>query len=117
MPLSSSRAVNPLLLTMIATVHRYRSSLPGRRVELYAEICEVFLGKRQQAKGLELELTPAQKQRVLQPLAWFMMTRELREIERDQAETVLAEPLQLVSPNHHPADFVPMIERSSGLLL
>jgi energy-coupling factor transporter ATP-binding protein EcfA2 len=32
-------AVNPLLLTMIATVHRFRSSLPGRRVELSAEIC------------------------------------------------------------------------------
>lgn len=28
-------AVNPLLLTMIATVHKFRSRLPGRRVELY----------------------------------------------------------------------------------
>jgi predicted NACHT family NTPase len=27
-------AVNPLLLTMIATVHRYRGSLPGARVTL-----------------------------------------------------------------------------------
>ena len=65
----SDLAVNPLLLTMIATVHRYRSSLPGRRVELYAEICEVSLGKRQQSKGIQLDLTPAQKQRVLEPLA------------------------------------------------
>jgi predicted NACHT family NTPase len=47
-------AVNPLLLTLIATVHRYRSELPGRRVELFAEICDVFLGKRQLARGLEL---------------------------------------------------------------
>lgn len=30
---------NPLLLTMIATVHSTRNALPGRRVELYAEIC------------------------------------------------------------------------------
>ncbi|MCA9931692.1 MAG: hypothetical protein KC419_24585, partial [Anaerolineales bacterium] len=73
-------AVNPLLLTMIATVHRYRSSLPGRRVELYAEICEVFLGKRQQARGLAFDLTPAQKQRVLQPLAYHMMHEKQREI-------------------------------------
>jgi predicted NACHT family NTPase len=63
-------AVNPLLLTMITTVHRYRSSLPGRRVELYAEICEVFLGKRQQSRGIEIDMTPAQKQSVLQPLAY-----------------------------------------------
>src|SRR5262249_19316196 len=66
-------AVNPLLLTMIATVHRFRSSLPGRRVELYAEICEVFLGKRRQAQGIETDLTPAQKQRVLQPMAYHLM--------------------------------------------
>ena len=53
-PALSDLAVNPLLLTMIATVHRYRSSLPGRRVELYAEICEVSLGKRQQSRGIRL---------------------------------------------------------------
>ena len=41
--------VNPLLLTMITTVHRYSGELPGNRMALYAEICEVFLGKRQQA--------------------------------------------------------------------
>jgi len=69
-PALTALAVNPLLLTMIANVHRYRSSLPGRRVELYSEICEVFLGKRQQARGLTLDLTPAQKQSVLQPLAY-----------------------------------------------
>ena len=57
-------AVNPLLLTMIATVHRYRSELPGRRVELYREICEVFLGKRQDVRGVvrPIDLTPSQKQ-------------------------------------------------------
>lgn len=68
-PALSDLAVNPLLLTMIATVHRYRSSLPGRRVELYVEICEVSLGKRQQSKDIQLDLTPAQKQRVLERLA------------------------------------------------
>ena len=73
--------MNPLLLTLIATVHRYRSQLPGRRVELYAEICDVFLGKRQQAKDLELDLTPAQKVRVLRVLAYEMMCREVREIK------------------------------------
>ncbi len=45
-PALTELAVNPLVLTMITTVHRYRSSLPGRRAELYSEVCDVFLGKR-----------------------------------------------------------------------
>jgi len=49
----SDLASNPLLLTMIATVHRYRGSLPGSRVELYADICSVFFGRRRQARGLD----------------------------------------------------------------
>ena len=36
-------AVNPLLLTMMATIHRFRGKLPERQIELYREIWEVFL--------------------------------------------------------------------------
>ena len=45
--------VNPLLLIMIAIVHRYGGGgkLPEKRVALYADICRVFLGKRQEARG------------------------------------------------------------------
>ena len=91
--------VNPLLLTMIATVHRNRSALPGRRVELYAEICEVFLGKRQQARGLELEMTPPQKQRVLEPLAYYMMQTKKRDIIVSKAIEVIASTLEQVQLN------------------
>src|SRR6202035_5809378 len=91
-------AVNPLLLTMIATVHRYRSSLPGKRVELYAEICDVFLGKRQQARGVVLELTAAQQQRVLQPLAYYLMEKGIREIPLAEVHEVIEEPLAGVHP-------------------
>jgi hypothetical protein len=113
-------AVNPLLLTMIATVHRYRSSLPGRRVELYTEICEVFLGKRQQARGLESDLTPAQKQRVLQPLAYYLMCSERRDVSLTEAIRVINEPLQRVAGNkgyYAAADFLKEIESCSGLML
>ena len=82
-------AVNPLLLTMIATVHRYRSSLPGKRVDLYAEICEVFLGKRHEVLGIAQELSPAQKQHVLQSLAYDLMQRGSREISCEQAQEVI----------------------------
>jgi energy-coupling factor transporter ATP-binding protein EcfA2 len=116
-PALTALAVNPLLLTMIANVHRYRSSLPGRRVELYSEICEVFLGKRQQARGLTLDLTPAQKQSVLQPLAYQMMFRELREIAIDEALSIIAEPLAQVNPQANGREFLKNVENTSGLLL
>jgi DNA polymerase III delta prime subunit len=110
-------AVNPLLLTMIATVHRYKSSLPGRRVELYGEICDVFLGNHQRAKGLALELTPAQKQCVLQPLAYYLMTEKKREIDLKIAEEIILKPLQRVKPDISAQSFMKMIEESSGVLI
>ena len=110
-------AVNPLLLTLIATVHRYKSQLPGRRVELFAEICDVFLGKRQQAKGLELDLTPAQKVRVLRVLAYQMMCLKVREIIIAEASELIAPVLKLVMPNGEPSAFLRMIEDSSALLV
>ena len=116
-------AVNPLLLTMIATVHRYRSSLPGRRVELYSEITEVFLGKRQQAKGITYELTPPQKQRVLETMAFYMMRHRKREIPEAEAIQIVAKSLRRVvgaEVAEQPgavAAFLKMIENTSGLLV
>jgi hypothetical protein len=72
-------AVNPLLLTMIVTVHDNRGALPGRRVELYAEICDVLLGRRQEAKNISHHLTAKQKQAVLQVLAFELMKKETRQ--------------------------------------
>lgn len=122
-PVLLEMAVNPLLLTMIATVHRYRSSLPGRRVELYSEICEVFLGKRQQARGMTFDLTPAQKQRVLQTLAFYMMRKNQREVAFEEAAKVIERPLKRVKGPQHGDDassgltFLKSIENSSGLLI
>jgi hypothetical protein len=112
-------AVNPLLLTMIATVHRYRSELPGRRVELYREICEVFLGKRQDVRGVErvFELTPGQKQRVLEPLAYQMMVTRTREVSARVCEAAVEGILRRVSPQASPGDFFRMIEDTAGLLV
>ena len=110
--------VNPLLLTMIATVHRFRSQLPGRRVELYREICEVFLGKRQAVKGVrdEIDLTPDQKRFVLQSLAYRLMSTKEREIAVGDAATVIESSLKSVSPNTRAPDFLKMVESTSGLL-
>ncbi|MCK5878024.1 MAG: NACHT domain-containing protein, partial [Candidatus Marithrix sp.] len=84
LPALSDLTVNPLLLTMIAMVHRYRGQLPGRRVELYAEICDVLLGHWRQARGVEVNLTAAQKRVALQPLAGYMMQNQKREIRLEE---------------------------------
>src|SRR5207244_2343339 len=90
-----------------------------RRVELYREICEVFLGKRQTVKGVrdEIDLTPDQKRFVLESLAHRLMSTKQRDISAGDAASVIEPSLKSVSPNTQPADFLKMVESSSGLLL
>lgn len=113
-PALQDLTVNPLLLTMIAMVHRYRGQLPGRRVELYAEICDVLLGHWREAKGIQDSLTAAQKRVALQPLAAWMMENSVREIEISKALEVMAEPLNMLGVTDGQV-FLEEIEASSGL--
>ncbi len=117
-PTLSVLTVNPLLLTMIAMVHRYRGQLPGRRVELYAEICDVLLGHWAASKGIRNTLTPAQKRVVLQPLAFQMMRYKIREISTKNAMKIIALPLERVGLTGEAAKhFLSDVQASSGLLL
>ena len=52
-------AINPLMLTVIAMVHRDRVKLPDRRAELYAEAVDVLLGKWDEARGVQGDADPA----------------------------------------------------------
>jgi hypothetical protein len=113
-PALQDLTVNPLLLTMIAMVHRYRGQLPGRRVELYAEICDVLLGHWREAKGIQDSLTAAQKRVALQPLAAWMMENSVREIEISKALEVMAEPLNMLGVSDG-QEFLKDIQASSGL--
>ncbi|NUS12382.1 MAG: NACHT domain-containing protein [Streptomyces sp.] len=86
-PMLYDLAANPLLLTMIANVHRFRGALPGTRSALYAEICEVLLWQRHEAKELPSEdVSGEDKQAVLAGLAYRMMTERVREVAEDSAE-------------------------------
>ncbi|MCG8367901.1 MAG: NACHT domain-containing protein, partial [Pseudanabaenales cyanobacterium] len=117
-PSLASMALNPLLLTMIATVHCYRGALPGRRVELYAEICDVLLGRRQEAKGMPNKLTAAQKKSVLQKLALNRMTKKTLEFKTVTGMLLICEKLDTVSGGEaEPEQFVKHIENVSGLLI
>jgi hypothetical protein len=111
-------AANPLLLTMIVHLHNYHFSLPGSRLQLYREICQVLLGKRQEAKGLSVgELTADQKEVVLRHMASVMMNERRRDIVQSAAELAIVEPLARVKPTLLPADYLKDIEKSSGIVV
>ena len=117
-PPIAAMALNPLLLTMIATVHDYRGALPGRRVELYAEICDVLLGRRQESKGIADSLTAAQKRSVLQVLALKLMQLQRREFPLAAGKQMIRKSLTaVVGQDADPAQFLKLIEQVSGLLI
>ncbi len=117
-PAIAAMALNPLLLTMIATVHCYRGALPGRRAELYAEICDVLLGRRQEAKGLPDKLTATQKRSVLQVLALNRMRKESSDFTLLQGSLLIQKKLVAVAGDSvSPEEFLRHVENVSGLLL
>ena len=111
-------AANPLLLTMIANVHRYRDALPGSRAALYAEMCEVLLHRRQESKGLTdpTGLRGPQKEHVVCALAWRMMAAKTRDIPFQAACDAVEPVLSQVSRTVTPEDFLDET-RKSGLLI
>ncbi|MFB4284445.1 NACHT domain-containing NTPase [Nonomuraea sp. MTCD27] len=112
-------AANPLLLTMIANVHRYRGSLPSSRAALYEEMCQVLLHRRQEAKNLTDELASLdgdKKERIVQELALHMMRRKLRDISIEDAQRAIRPVLERTAPTLTPAAFLTHARRS-GLLL
>jgi predicted NACHT family NTPase len=117
MPALLELSANPLLLTMIANVHYYRGALPASRAELYKETCEVFLGKRHQARGVILDMPATQKQLVLQELAYAMMSNLIRDVPLTEAANYIRNPLSRVAPDVSPEIFLRRVEESSGLLL
>ncbi len=110
-------AVNPLLLTMIALVHRSGRTLPEKRVELYKEACEVFLGRREEARGLTLKLDPSQQQWVLEHLAYQLMQQRTVTMAQEQAEELVAKPLMEVQFARPPKEFLRLVHERSSLFL
>jgi len=114
----SAMAVNPLLLTMIAVVHRRGSALPGKRVELYKEIYQVLLEKRQLAKQISAPLSAAQKQSVLQGIALWLMQCEIQKFALSDVRSLVEERLRRVCRNKtEPEQFLQQIKNVSGLFI
>jgi hypothetical protein len=121
-PALADLTVNPLLLTMIANVHQYRGALPGSRVELYNEICQVMLWRRQEAKKLHSDLDGGKKETLLRGLAFAMMQRNVRDLQEHEVIDELGTAMVRVSRKVSPDDFLDevssnglLVERESGL--
>ena len=109
-------AVNPLLLTMIATAHRYRGALPGSRADLYGEICQVLVSRRVQAKDLPELLSWPAKQTLLAALAYQMMRDHVSELAGDRAIEILGPSLKRFPSSVTGEAFLDDISRN-GLLI
>ncbi len=116
-PAIRQMASNPLLVTMIATVHYCGDALPGRRVELYQKICDVLLGARQVAKQIDTPMTKEQNKSVLQDLALKLMLQEQRGFTLEEGKALIQKRLKTVSDTFTPEDFLEQIKEVSGLLV
>ncbi|MCB9150924.1 MAG: SUMF1/EgtB/PvdO family nonheme iron enzyme [Caldilineaceae bacterium] len=121
-------AINPLMLTVIAMVHRDRVKLPDRRAELYAEAVDVLLGKWDEARGVAeapiLEGEPfdtGDRRLMLQAVALHMHELDLKEMERADLEHLLNQLFFDLVPEERAASraverFLGVIEARTGLL-
>ncbi|MEU8227767.1 NACHT domain-containing protein [Kribbella sp. NPDC048915] len=111
-------AANPMLLTMIANVHKYRGALPGSRSALYGEMCDLLLHRRQEAKNLAVRsgLKAEQRAKVVRQLALAMMTREVRDVTRESASDIVGPTLARI-PRAATADAFLAELTTSGLFV
>jgi HEAT repeat protein/GTPase SAR1 family protein len=117
-PKIEALTVNPLLLTIVAIVHRYKGHLPERRVELYEDCCDVLLGLWDKAKGIAVELLPRQKRTVLQPLAYYLHLNGLREEKREKFIELLENELPKIGvPKEKADDLLDDIRYRCGILV
>ena len=111
-------AVNPMLLTIVALVHRHRATLPKQRVALYSECVDVLLGHWDAAKDIAATLSPGEKRAVLQPIALMMHGQGRREISRRALQQQIAALLPTVGGKAaDAAEFLDEVRDRSGLLV
>ena len=121
-------AINPLMLTVIALVHRDRVKLPDRRAELYAEAVDVLLGKWDEARGVketeilaERPFDAGDRRLLLQRLALHMHEMDQKEIQAGELRAFLKKAfLAMVSDEGNARRavdrFLKVIEERTGLL-
>jgi predicted NACHT family NTPase len=110
-------ALNPLLLTMIVSVHANRGILQNRRVELYKEVFEVLLNKRQYSKNITDNFSIDQKLQILRPIALWLMLHNQKRFTAVEVEPIIKDSLNRISNNPISSDeFLIYLAETSGLI-
>jgi formylglycine-generating enzyme required for sulfatase activity/energy-coupling factor transporter ATP-binding protein EcfA2 len=122
-------AINPLMLTVIALIHRDRVKLPDRRAELYQEAVDVLLGKWDEARGVPESLILSEgpfdigdRRLVLQHVALAMHEQGIKEIDAGPLRALLADQLRAAVAKPRELDacvtrFLQVIQERTGLLI
>jgi formylglycine-generating enzyme required for sulfatase activity/energy-coupling factor transporter ATP-binding protein EcfA2 len=122
-------AINPLMLTVIALIHRDRVKLPDRRAELYQEAVDVLLGKWDEARGMQESLILnerpfdiSDRRLVLQQVALAMHEQAIKEIDAGPLRELLATQLADAVTDPRELDaavarFLNVIQERTGLLI
>ena len=121
-------AINPLMLTVIALVHRDRVKLPDRRAELYAEAVDVLLGKWDEARGVgevaildDRPFDAGDRRLLLQTIALSMHERQKKELEAVELRALLqkfftSKTLDESAARRAAEHFLTVVEERTGLL-
>ncbi len=121
-PKLSEMADNPLLLNMIATVHRFHpgDALPKYRAELYANICKLQLVDRPQAKGIPMLLNLENSLKLLRIIALKLMeypSGRLPDITGGRLGDWIRQPLVSINYGVKPEQWIEQIVTISELLV
>jgi len=115
-PALKELAVNPLMLQIIALVHRDRGMLPDRRVELYKECTDVLLERWDKAKGLEVLLSAVDARRLLQPVAlWMHSVQNRREVSEKEIYDFIRPHLSRIKKKVNAQDLMKSWQERSGI--
>ncbi len=98
-------AKNPLMLNMIATLHRsyLGGKLPQRRTELYLDILQLQLWDRPRIKKIEMFLPLNKSQQALQGLALSMVQQNTSKMEYQELITTINPYLNKVDDSLNPS--------------
>lgn len=121
-------ARNPLLLTIMALIHRAEAALPEQRVHLYEKCVEVFLLNRELSKDL-FSYNSAEIRACHEYLGYWMQARSEKdeekqtEVDTRELKESLAQFLDNVGPlplgikNRRVQEFIDVAQRRVGLIV
>jgi HEAT repeat protein/energy-coupling factor transporter ATP-binding protein EcfA2 len=120
-------ATNPMLLSIIALVHRSLATLPKERSKLYAQCSRILLEQWDISRGVRVDdtnLKLEQKEAIMRRLAIAFHTGEIgdsgggREVSRSQVKQIIAEMLpSLGRPVEDASHLLQMLIERSGILI